>query len=49
MIRQLIAKPIPTPEAIRARHVLTGSVRLTAARCGVPIDVVRDALIQRPA
>jgi hypothetical protein len=44
MTARFHALPIPTAKDIRAKYAATGSVRITAARCGVSIDIVRDAL-----
>ncbi len=35
---------IPSAASIRVEFARTGSVRLTAARCGVPMDFVADAV-----
>jgi hypothetical protein len=45
MPRRFHAQPIPTATDIRRKYAETRSVPLTAARCGVPVDYVRDALI----
>jgi hypothetical protein len=47
MSNKFRARPFPTADDIRAAYAEIRSIPLTAARCGVSIDLVRDALLAR--
>jgi hypothetical protein len=45
MNTRLYARRFPTAADIRRKFAETQSVRITAARCGVPMDIVLNALV----